>query len=141
MGRRLLTKAPAVDSTGALLVNYAAGRTGGAQVTKSGIAGTQVCIPFPGESEVAPLPDRKYLVITNVSEPVYLGVDGFEITNGYPLPGAGRGLNQNGPPNLAKYSNRKQFLRGQYLTLPCLQSVAICARAGALEIGASLELS
>lgn len=141
MGRRLLTKAPAVDSTGAVLVNYAAGRTGGAQVTKSGIAGTQVCIPFPGESEVAPLADRKYLVITNVSEPIYLGTDGLEITSAYPLPGAGRGLSQTGPPNLSKYSNRKQFLRGQYLTLPCLPSVAICAKAAALEIGASLELS
>ncbi len=137
MGRRLLTKAPAVDETGAILVNYAADRVGGVQAARAEIGGTQVCVPFSGGS---PLPDRKYLVITNVSEAIYLGVQGSELQNSYVLPGGGRG-NYTNPPNLGKFSSRKQFLRGQYLTIPCLPAVEVCARAAAIEIGSSLELS
>ena len=137
MGRRLLTKTPRVDETGAILVNYAAGRTDGAQVGASATGATQVCVPFSGGS---PLADRKYLVITNIAEPIRLGVDGFDPGDGYMLPGAGRG-DFSLPPDTAKYSNRKQFLRGQYLSLPCFRAIAICARSTAIEFATSLELS
>lgn len=137
MGRRLLTKAPRVDETGAILVNYAAGRVGGAQVGRVDLDVTQVCIPFSGGS---PLADRKYLVITNVAEAINIGPSGFSFSASYRIPGAGRGTGSL-PPVLARYSNRKQFLRGQYLSLACLSAVGVCARSLNAEIAASLELS
>lgn len=137
MGRRLLTKALGVDQTGAVLVNYAAGRVGGAQVGRVSLGQAQVCVPFSGGS---PLPDRKYLVITNVADVINVGVDGLDFADSYILPGANRGTGEL-PPNLARYSNLKQFLRGQYLSLACLTAVGFCARSINVEIAASLELS
>ncbi len=137
MGRRLLTKAPRVDETGAILVNYAAGRVGGAQVGRVDLDQAQVCVPFSGGS---PLADRKYVVITNVAEAINLGIDGMTFADSYVLPGAGRGTGSL-PPDLARYSNRKQFLRGQYLSIACFSAVGICARSLNAEIAGSLELS
>lgn len=139
MGRRLLTKAPRVDETGAILVNYAADRVGGAQVGRvEDLGATEVCVPLSGGS---PLADRKYLIMTMPSEAVSLSKPGTEFTSAYKPGGAGRGATYSQPPDLARYSNRKQFLRGQYFHLPCFAGVQICARAAATEPCASLELS
>lgn len=143
MGRRLLTKAPAVNETGEILVNYSADRTGGVQVGRVENIGTdEVCVPF---SDDPPLQDRKYLILAFPAEGVSLSKSPVNLAQAYRPPGAGRGDFSGNryslPPDLSRYSNRKQFLRGQYLKLACLASIQVCARTIATEPCASLELS
>lgn len=138
MGRRLLTKAPRVDETGAILVNYAAGRVGGAQVGRSHLT-SEECVPF---SNAPPLADRKYLVLAFPAEAVYVSKSPVSESAAYRVPGAGRGGSYSAAPDLSRYSNRKQFLRGQYLQLALLSSVQVCAKASlSVEDIASMEIS
>ncbi len=143
MGRRLVTKAPAANESGEILVNYSADRTGGVQVSRvEGIGTDEICVPFSGD---VPLEDRKYLVLTFPAEGVSLSKSPVDFGSAYRPPGAGRGdgpmNNYSLPPALSRYSNRKQFLRGQYLQLACFAAVQVCARALATEPCASLEVS
>lgn len=143
MGRRLVTKAPGVNESGEILVNYSADRSGGVQVGRVEDIGTEeVCVPF---SDNPPLADRKYLILTFPAEGVSLSKSPVDTAQAYRPPGAGRGdgstNNYSLPPALSRYTNRKQFLRGQYLQLGCFPSVQICARTLATEPCSSLELS
>ncbi len=138
MGRRLLTKAPRINETGEVLVNFAAGRVDGARSRVGDISATESCVPFGGGS---PLADRKHLVITAPTEAVWLGPSGVMQSTMYPVSGAGRSDDFTAPPDLARYSNRKQFLRGQYFHLACFPAVQVCAKAPAVEDAFSLELS
>lgn len=138
MGRRLLTKVPAVDETGAILVNYAAGRVGGAQVGSSHLP-SEECVPF---SNAPALADRKYWILTFPSEAVYISNSPVSESSAYRVPGAGRGDSYSAAPALSRYSNRKQFLRGQYMHLSLLSPVQVCAKASlSVEDISSLELS
>jgi len=44
-------------------------------------------------------------------------------------------------PEVVTHSNRRQFLRGQYLAFAALPQVQICATAAGLEYANSLEIA
>ncbi len=137
MGRQLMSKAFRVNESGELLVNFSADRIGGAQVGRAEVS-TEDCVPFSGNS---PLKDRKYLVITFTTDRVYIDSDNVSFFTSYFSQGTRRGDNGSLPPNIQNYSNRKQFIRGQYLCLSLLSSVQLCAKAPLVEDVTSLELS
>lgn len=137
MGRRLLTKAPRVDETGAILVNYAADRIGGVQASRGDVP-SQVCVPF---SSASLLPDRKYLILAFPSDGVFFGSGTISTASSYWSPGTDRGSDGTHAPAVGSYSNRKQFLRGQYWSVPLLSGIGICANNLSAEYVAALELS
>lgn len=137
MGRRLLTKAPRVDETGAILVNYAADRIGGVQASRGEVPG-QLCVPFSGASL---LPDRKHLIVAFPSDGVFFGSGTISAASSYWSRGTGRGSSGTLPPVVTSYSNRKQFLRGQYWSVSLLSAIGICANNASIEHVAALEMS
>ncbi len=137
MGRRLLSKAFRVNSAGEMLVNFSADRESGAQVGKSEFP-PKNCTPF---SDEGPLVDRKYLILSFPLDGVYFGSNSVLLTNSYFSPGTNRGDFGTHPPRTSNYSNRKQFIRGQYFQFASLPVIEICANSVAIENATSLELS
>lgn len=137
MGRRLLSKSHRVNDRGELLVDFAADREDGAQVGRAELP-DQDCVPF---STGTPLGDRKYLIITFTTDRVDIGRNPVSTSTSYISFGSGRGDSGTAPPR-DTYSNRKQFLRGQYMHLAVFPAIEICANAttGAEDV-TSLELS
>ncbi len=141
MGKRLLTKTPRVNESGELLVNYSANRVGGLQLGFFSTGSETKCVPL-GVAGGSPLRDRKYLLMTVALDRVYFGTFGVDESNGYAVRGPRRGGNWELAPDIDDYSNRKQFLRGQYMTLPLLPSVTFCVRFPiSVEEALSLETS
>lgn len=140
MGRRLVSKSVRVNATGALLVNESADRVGGAQSGQATVGGSEktVCVPLNDTSLLA---DRKRLVLTNFADQIFVGSSDVAENGGYDFRGPSRGDGEL-PPDLSRYSSRRQLLRGQYLSLPLCDSVPVClATPGAIELATSLELS
>ena len=97
-------------------------------------------VPFGLEDP--PLADRKYLVMTIPLDTVSFGGDS-NVTGdtGYARRGRGSKSGFTGPPNVEDYSNRKQFLRGQYMSIALLDAVPVFAQSGgSFERAFSLEL-
>lgn len=124
-----------------MLVNYASNRQGGVQVGWFDGTNVERCVPLV-QSGGSPLEDRKHLVMTVPIDHVWFGPSGVRQGTGYELRGAGRGANLDNPPVVHLYSNRMQFLRGQYTSLPLLSGVTFCVYIGlSIEEVNSLETS
>ena len=146
MAKHLLSKAWRINPAHEVLVNYAADQEGGEQVGK-----TELGDPLPpGEVPFGllapPLADRKYLVMTIPLDSVMFGGDS-NVTGGTGYIRRGRASGSlpapfAGPPVVEDYSNRKQFLRGQYLSMALLDAVPVFAQSGSsFEVAFSLELA
>ena len=138
---RLLSKPHAVSPDGAMLVNFAANRAGGAQVGRSELA-SQECVPFLSGGGGSALADRKYLLVTFPIDEVYVGESLVSESTSYFSDGSGRNTTGSGQPEVNAYSSRKQFLRGQYLWLRLRSDVKLNAHiSSAVKAINSLELS
>ena len=138
---RLVSKAHRVSPDGAMLVNYASNREGGVQVGQFDGGNGNRCVPL-APSDGSPLEDRKHLVMTVPIDRVWFGPSGVTMTTGYEVRGARRHLTLDFAPGLDAYSNRMQFLRGQYTSLPLLSGVTFCVHIrSALVSVNSLETS
>ncbi len=143
MSKRLLSKAWHINPGQEVLVDYAADQEGGEQIgfVDPGFGANSV--PFGSAND--PLADRKHLIMTIALDAVTLGGDSGVLTNtGYIRRGRGSGslpVLFGRPPQVQDYSNRKQFLRGQYMSIALLNTVPVFAVAGAIEAAFSLELA
>ncbi len=135
MGRRLISKAFRVNAKAEILVNAAADRVGAIQVGFVTIGmHTTECVPVGLTGD--PLQDRKSVVLTYPDDSTFTdGTDTADSTIAYVTRG------RNGVET-GEYSNRKQGLRGTYLSVPLLPSVTLCVTIGQTVEGVySLELS
>lgn len=99
----------------------------------------RVCVPFSGGG---PQADRKCLLITVPTDRAQFGDDTVTYSTGYVRRGASRGTNRTNTADVEAYSNRKQFLRGQYFLLVTAPSVDFCCWINAaVEDVFSLELA
>jgi len=138
MGRQLMSKAFRVNESGELLVNFSADRIGGAQVGRADVC-PEVCVPFGKVGNT--LNNRKYLTLTFPTDFTQFGQSPVNSDTSYFSPGTTRGSSFSLKPQVGKYSNIKQFLRGQYFQLAILSNIKICATAPDIEVIASLETS
>ncbi len=138
---RLPSKAVRADTQDALTVSFAANQDGAFQTSmRANFSTGAACVPFAGGTV---LTDRKWLVLTFPTDWMWFGPTGMSETTGYMSRGVGRAGDYTDPPNVEEYSNRKQFLCGQYTRLALLDSVVLCAREGfaAVEKAGSLEFA
>lgn len=99
----------------------------------------------PNPSAVPPsaLGDRRHLVIAFPTDIVRLGVSSVSDSTGYGVRGRKGGSDWQQASARSAYSNRKQFLRGQYTSLLVANELTIYARirANALEDVVAFELA
>jgi hypothetical protein len=140
MAGRLASKAVVQTVDRGLLVTFAADQREALQVSLAeNFSFGSKCVPFDGGSV---LPDRKWLVLTFPTDNVFRGTSGVSVTTGYKTRGSNRAATFTGVPDTAAYSNRFQFLRGQYAFHEVLQGVQICAiEGGGPEKAGSLEVA
>jgi len=140
MSHPLFTKTPRVNESGELLVNYSANRVGGLQVGLFSSIDETKCVPF--SQNEPPLENRKHLLMTFPTDRVWLGPPGVTSSTGYRIRGTKRGGFYNLTPAVSEYSNRMQFLRGQYTSLSLFHNVPFCVHIGpSVEDVFSLEMS
>ena len=98
-------------------------------------------VPFPANA----LENRRELLIAFPTDSFVLGGSGTTTTTGYGVRGSGRASGWSGPSNRAQsgnYSNRKQFLRGQYVALEVSDSLDIYGLvATGIEQAVAFELA
>lgn len=125
---------------GGIAASLVPNQVDGSQVSFHPFAdGTVDCIPFQDGST---LPDRKLLIITFPTDNCNMGNSSLTVSNGYETRGSRRGTSYVLDPVVGAYSNRKQFLRGQYFQVSLASNVEFCARDnGGGEEMTAMELS
>src|SRR5690606_22998221 len=102
-----------------------ANQAGAFQVGTSDVP-NQSCVPLNGGS---PLADRKFVVVSFPTDGIHIGRSPVGQADSYFTRGSGRGSTWSARPKTERYSNRFQFLRGQYLTIAIASDVQLCLNA------------
>jgi hypothetical protein len=119
------------------------GHTKVSSAANSDLETTLLIDPNPSAVPPSALSARRHLIIAFPTDIIYLGNASVSDTTGYGVRGRKGESGWSGQSALSDYSNRKQFLRGQYTALAISDDLALYARitGGALEDVVAFEFA
>lgn len=130
------SKAGIVDANGALKVSLAANTDVASEIVTFGSSATPTKLPD------TPLANRRTFLVAFPTDNVFMGDATVSEAAGYVTRGTERESGWNQPSARSEYSNRKQFLRGQYVMLRITDDIDFYVlNEGAIEQAVGFELS